>query len=343
MNPALQGYTAAIVDGVAADDRPALVADVSAVDRLFSENAPLRTALTDIAVPARARRAVLEELLGGQVSAAARRLCGYATGAVVGHEVPEAVSWVATRVRHVTETGEETEQILGYQEARQRVGGYAAAVFEELAASDLEEVEDELFRFARTVAGTPPLRAALADRDVPAPVRRALADDLLSGKVRPATLRLVRYTITGGRARDVVGTLDWLVEQTAIARGWRVARVRSGQEIDAGGRARLVESLSRVAGIPVELQVTVDPALLAGVHVEIGDLVLEATVRGRLDRLREHMLAGSWTDRGFGRPARAGRAAAPGPAAAAGGGNDTAAGGGNETASRTDGGAEGDG
>jgi hypothetical protein len=51
----------------------------------------------------------------------------------------------------------------------------------------------------------------------------------------------------------------------------------------------------------------VDPRLLAGVDVEIGDLRLDATARGRLERLREHMVAGGWQDLGFG---PAGRSAA---------------------------------
>jgi F-type H+-transporting ATPase subunit delta len=98
-----------------------------------------------------------------------------------------------------------------------------------------------------------------------------------------------------------VGTLDWLVEQTAAARGWRVARVRSAAEVEAGQQTRLAESLAQVAGAPVELQITVDPQLLGGVVVQIGDLLVDATARGRLNRLREHLLPGGWENRGFGR------------------------------------------
>lgn len=145
----------------------------------------------------------------------------------------------------------------------------------------------------------------LGDRDLPSEVRRGVADELLSGKVLPATLRLAGYAVSGGRPRDIVGTLDWLVEQTAAARGWRVARVRAGQEVDRDERTKLEGTLTRLTGSPVELQVTVDPVLLAGVEVEIGDLRLDATARGRLDRLREHMTAGGWQDVGFGRAQRA--------------------------------------
>jgi F-type H+-transporting ATPase subunit delta len=305
VNPAIQGYTAAVLDTLDDDGRAVLETDLAAVDRLFARDAELNAALTDIVVPPAARRAVLSDLLEGKVSPPARRVAAYAAGAVHSQEVPAAISWTAHRLRQVVERQGATEEVGGHREARQRVGGYATEVFEDATVPELEEIEDQLFRFARIVAGTPPLRTVLGDRDLPAEARRGVVDELLSGKVLPATLRLAGYAVTGGRPRDIVGTLDWLVEQTAAARGWRVARVRAGQEVDGDERSKLEGTLSRLAGSPVELQVTVDPVLLAGVEVEIGDLRLDATARGRLDRLREHMTAGGWQDAGFGRVQRA--------------------------------------
>ncbi|MGH8981527.1 MAG: F0F1 ATP synthase subunit delta [Acidimicrobiales bacterium] len=308
MNPAVQGYAAAVVDALGADERARAVADVAAVDRQLSRNADLRAALTDVAVPARARRSVLSELLEGKVSPAVQRLCAYATGAVRAQEVPGAITWLAHRLRQMHDTPEVEEQPLGHLAARERVGGYAAALFEDVSTGELEEVEDQLFRFARTVGATPELRGALGDRDLPAQVRRAVVDQLLSGRVHAATLRLVDYAVVGGRARDIVGTLDWLVEQTAAARGWRVARVRAGQQVSEEERGKLERTLGTLAGAPVELQVTVDPALLAGVNVRIGDIQLDETARGRLERFREHVRAGAWTDAGVPGRAPAGQA-----------------------------------
>jgi F-type H+-transporting ATPase subunit delta len=170
-------------------------------------------------------------------------------------------------------------------------------VFEDLSTAQLEEVEDELFRFTRTVADTPSLRAAMANGDLPLDVRQGLVRQLLEGKVEAATLQLVEYTLAGGRPRDLVGTLDWLVEETAKARGWRVARVRSARTLADDERETLAQSLTQLSGHPVELQVTVEPELLAGVVVEVGDRRLEATARDRLDQLREHMGGAAWEDR----------------------------------------------
>jgi len=92
--------------------------------------------------------------------------------------------------------------------------------------------------------------------------------------------------------------LDWLVERAAEARGWRVARVHAAREIDAAERQGLDGALRRLTGVPVELQVTVEPELLGGVVVEIGDLLIDASVRHRLEQMHEHLLGAEGATRG---------------------------------------------
>jgi len=180
--------------------------------------------------------------------------------------------------------------LLGRTAARHMIAGYATAVFETLGSvSDLDEIEDELFRFARLVESTPALRGALTDRSLPLGLRGGVVDDLLAHRVRPATVRLVKEALRG-RARDVVATLDWLVVQAAQARGWRVARVYAARAVDEDERRELAEALERLAGAPVELQVFEDESLLGGATVQIGDLLVDASVRHRLEQLQEHLL-----------------------------------------------------
>ena len=299
MKPSVEGYIAAILESTDSESLESLAAELDAVHRLVESNVPLRIALTDTAVPATARREVVDDLLLGKVSDSARRAAVYVAGAVFAPEVPTGVEWVAHRAHRAAEGAPMPITSLGHLQARDRVSGFATAVFEDLPTSELEEVEDELFRFARTLEAMPALRVVLSDRDLPAPARQKIVDELLRDKVRAATLRLIKYTLEGGRPRDLVGTLDFLVERAAQARGWRVARVRAGQPVDEEQRAELSSSLTALAGRPVELQVTVDPDLLGGVLVQVGDLQVDATARGRLNQLREHLLGQEWQARGF--------------------------------------------
>ena len=128
--------------------------------------------------------------------------------------------------------------------ARRRVGGYADALLEDLDTSRLRPIEEELFRWARTIEANRDLRRLLLDRDAAARRRAsARSTQLLAGRVTATTLRLARFVIEGGRPRDVVGTLDFLVDYVARARDWRVARVHTARPLDAASRAQLVASL----------------------------------------------------------------------------------------------------
>ena len=300
MNPALQGYTAAVAEAAGTAALGSLAADLEAIEQLVLANPQLRAALTDTAVHGSARRAVVLDLLDGKVSPEARRLAAYACMAVDAPEVPAALGWVSTRVRHLGE-GQDDEPGLSLLQSRQRVGGFATAVHEDMTNAELESLEDDLFRFARIVAATPALRSALSDRELDVAARQGLVTQLLEGKMPGASLALARYAVTGGRARDIVGTLDFLVELTAQARGWRIAHVRSAAPIDDAQRGELTESLGSLAGAPVELQVEVDESLLSGALIRIGDLQVDATARGRIDALREHFTPAGWEPSGFGR------------------------------------------
>ena len=299
MNPVLQGYAAAILEHAGADALSGLAGDLEAIEQLVNANATLRAALTDTTVRGPARRAVMLDLLEGKVSEPARRLAAFACSVVRAPDVPAAVTWVAARVRHAAEGQEYVETPLSLLQSRQRVGGYATAIDEDLSPAELESLEDDLFRFSRIVASTPALRAALVNRDLAVEARQGLVSQLLEGKVQPSTAALVRYVVAGGRSRDIVGTLDWLVEQTAQARGWRIARVRSAAPIEDAQRTTLSDSLTGLAGAPVELQVIIDEALLSGAVIQIGDLQVDASARGRIDALREHLMPGGWDDKGF--------------------------------------------
>jgi F-type H+-transporting ATPase subunit delta len=300
----LRGYATAVLESARAEGNAALVADeLRQVERLVVDTPALGTALTDTVVPAAARRAVVTDLLASRVTASTLRLVVRVVDTESAPEITVGLHDVAELAylmqgRTTEEAASDDELLLGRTSARNMIAGYAKAVFETLPqVSELDDIEDELFRFARVVESTPALRSALTDRSLPLPLRRGVVSDLLEAKARSATVRLVNEALRG-RTRDLVATLDWLVVQAAQARGWRVARVRAAREVDAGERQELSEALARLAGSPVELQVFVDENLLGGATVQIGDLLVDATIRHRLEQLQEHLLGAEGETRG---------------------------------------------
>ena len=99
-------------------------------------------------------------------------------------------------------------------------------------AGELGEVEDELFRFGQVVAGQPALCDALADPVAPVEQRAALARELLAGKARPVTVRLVEVALGGFGGRSFNGALTRLVELAAERRDRQVAYVTVGGPVE---------------------------------------------------------------------------------------------------------------
>jgi F-type H+-transporting ATPase subunit delta len=300
MRLTLRGYSLAVTESAVADGVGARVLDeLRQVARFLEAEAALAAVLTDSVVPVPARRGVVDELLGQRLHAATLRLVQRALADGRADQFPVNLEEMTQLVRIAVEVPEELDvaaPVRGRSAVRSVLSGYAAAVFEELTSvEDIERVEDELFRFARIVESAPELRSAMSDPSRTAADRKAVAAALLEGRAHPSTVRLVRASLDV-HSRDLVQLLDWLVERAAEARGWRVARVHTAREIDEAERTELVEALRTLTGVPVEIQVSVDPELLGGVRVEVGDLLVDATARHRLERMQEHLLGAEGTN-----------------------------------------------
>jgi F-type H+-transporting ATPase subunit delta len=171
-----------------------------------------------------------------------------------------------------------------------RVDAYADALLAVAKAEGvLGAVEDDLFRFARTLEGSDELRMALTDPALPAERRMAVVDELMGGKALAASAALIAFVVGIGRAHDLPAVVDRFVEKAAHEREREVAEVRSAVPLDDRQRERLTKALANATGKEVEVKVVVDPTVLGGLVATIGDTVIDGTVRHRLDQLKERI------------------------------------------------------
>jgi F-type H+-transporting ATPase subunit delta len=174
--------------------------------------------------------------------------------------------------------------------ADNRIDGYARALFEVARAEGtLDEVEDELFRFARSYEGSEELRKALTDDLIPTGKRQSIVEDLLGGKATPTTVQLISMVVAGGRARDLPAIVDRLVQRAAQSKDAEVAEVRSAVALTSDQQDRLRAALANATGRNVNLKVIVDPSVLGGLVATVGDTVIDGTVRTHLDQLKSRL------------------------------------------------------
>ncbi|RMI33130.1 F0F1 ATP synthase subunit delta [Streptomyces triticirhizae] len=247
-------------------DVAALAGELAAVTALLDREVALRRVLTDPAQAGEAKAELVGRLLANQVGG-------------------EAVDLVSGMVRSRWSASRDLV------DAVEELADIADLIVAERDGS-LDSVEDELFRFSRIVATSPELRAALSVRDRG---ERALAAQselvrqLLGGRAREVTLRLVTRLVEHPRGRSLDSGLDALSVLAAARRNRSVAQVTSAVPLSDAQRERLGAALGRLYGRPVQLNLDVDPSVLGGISVRIGDDVIHGTIGDRLEEVTRRM------------------------------------------------------
>jgi F-type H+-transporting ATPase subunit delta len=171
-----------------------------------------------------------------------------------------------------------------------RIEGYARGLFEiARAEGKLDEVEDELFRFARVLETNESLRSSLSDELLPAARRQALVEDLLGGRATRTTTQLISFVVGLGQGGELPAIIDSLVQRAAGLRDQVVAEFRTAVELTPDQETRLAAALANATGKNVSLRPIVDPNVIGGVLATVGDTVIDGSVRTRLEQLKSRL------------------------------------------------------
>jgi F-type H+-transporting ATPase subunit delta len=154
----------------------------------------------------------------------------------------------------------------------------------------LDATEEELFRFGRATEESADLQMALTDPALSAETKAAIVGDLLDQRATQATRTVLRHVAGHLHGRRIDAAVTELCELAAAQRQRVVAQVRVAAPLDAGQEQRLTDALSRLAGRTVRLNIAVDPSVLGGVHVRVGEEVIDGTVANRLEQARRAIL-----------------------------------------------------
>lgn len=157
------------------------------------------------------------------------------------------------------------------------------------AAGSLETVEEEMFRFGRVLARERRIRDALTDRMATPQARADVVERLLGGRVHPVTLQLVTRAARTPRGRTMMTTLTQLGRLAAHRRELLLATVTAAVMPTPAQVERLTAMLSVAYGRPMHVNIAVDPEVVGGLRVAVGDEIVDATVLSRLDEVRRRL------------------------------------------------------
>jgi F-type H+-transporting ATPase subunit delta len=158
------------------------------------------------------------------------------------------------------------------------------------AGGGLDALEDDLFRFGRVVAADSGLREAFAAGGGDDDAKGALVGALLDGKSSPETIRLARQAAISPRGRRFSRVLDNYLAVVAIRREQVTATVTVAAPLSGVQRQRLTGVLARIYGMTVQLNVVLDPAVVGGIRVQVGDEVVDGTILRRLQEAERALM-----------------------------------------------------
>jgi F-type H+-transporting ATPase subunit delta len=239
--------------------------ELFAVSGLLDREPALTRLLSDPARPGQARERLARGLLDGKIA-------------------PETLDIVAGLARaHWSEPGD-------LPDAAEQLAVTAIVIGAD-RAGQLDNLEDELFRFGRIIAAQPELRMALSSLFGAVEAKERLVGDLLTGRVTEATMRLVSQAVRYPRGRNLDVTLAEYARLAAQRRQRMVAEVHVAVDLSQQERERLAAALSQRYGHEVHLNVVIDEHVAGGLSVRVGDELIDGTIVSRLSMLRRRLAA----------------------------------------------------
>lgn len=237
--------------------------DLLAVTDLLTREKSLRMTLADSGRGDADRKQILTRLVGDKIS-------------------PLALSLATTAV------GQRWSSDADLVDALEQAGA-SALIAEAEKGGRADRVADELFRFGRVVDASGELQLTLSSTSLSAQAKRGIVSDLLTDKTDPITVELAAFVVTHLRGRRIDEALNALVELAAKRRGELSAVVRIAAPLEPDQQERLSTALRNLYGQSVQLSIEVDPSVIGGVSVQVGDEVIDGTIAHRIEQARRRL------------------------------------------------------
>jgi F-type H+-transporting ATPase subunit delta len=233
-------------------------------------SAGLRRALTDPSRTGDEKSALIKQLVGGKVSADAADIAGGLASSrwASARDIGDALETLGATV------------VIAVAENKSAVS--ASGV------SGLEELENDLFSFNQAVASDHEVQRALSEPQASAAAKVRLAERLVPGASEEAKV-LIAQAVSAPRGIKPTNLVARFAELAAKRQQRWIATVRVTRPLTETQFARLQAGLNSLYGRELKVNISVDPELIGGIRVQVGDEVLDASVVTRLGELHRQL------------------------------------------------------
>lgn len=185
-------------------------------------------------------------------------------------------------------------------------GRYAAALLRTAVAhGELDRIEQDLDLLVRSVTAEETLSRFLDNpRETPA-TKKQLVDKVFGDKLSPAALNFFHLLIEKKRHAYLATIAELFKEHANAVRGVAVAKARVAKPLTPEAEAAIKTSVKELTGRDVRLEVEIDPSVVGGVHLRVGNRLIDYTLQRQLERLRENIASGRGLRGTVGGPGRA--------------------------------------
>jgi F-type H+-transporting ATPase subunit delta len=168
--------------------------------------------------------------------------------------------------------------------------GYARALFEMAQAEGvISRVEEELFRLRELLKNNSDLLEFLKDPNVRHEGKRKALSDLFQGRVHPLVLNALITLSDQDRAGRVLQVIEEFSASAAGATQKVSGEITTAIPLDNATLNRLATELSRITGKSVQLFQKVDPLILGGAIIKVGEQIINGSLRRKLDQIKERL------------------------------------------------------
>jgi F-type H+-transporting ATPase subunit delta len=225
--------------------------------RIIGESAQLRATLADPAINAAAKEGLLGKVFGTKLGKGATTLL----------------------LSAVTNAWSDQDDLLtGIEDLALRVTA--------LSAPASISIDSELFAFSRVVASDNELELALGTKLGDPSAKSGLVAALLAGKASVQTVIIVSALVQQPLGRRIGALLAHAAAVVADQSGQAIATVTSAAPIAAAQLTSLTKSLTKIYGRELRLNLEIDPSIIGGLRVQVGDDVIDGSISSRINDLR---------------------------------------------------------